>query len=337
MKVTIKDIAKEVGVSVSTVSLVLNDKPCRVADKTRLSIKQVAQKYHYKVNQTARSLVTRKSNIIGLIIPDIENIFFSSLCKNIEEYCRTLGYALIIVNSDDHKDDDCLLIDLLVSRGVDGLFITVSNESFQEPDKIKEALSRLSIPFVMIDRYYPEFDCNKVFFDNELGAFLAIHKLVSSGHTKIACIGISEESVNGASRVIGYRKAMEHFNLPVQDDYVLNGNYRFQGGYDCGVKLLNCEISAVFICNDMMTLGAMRAFNQHHIHVPEDISIISYDNTLNPFMQGNEITSIDQNVEKLALNSCEVMMENIQNPDMKKKTICLKPHLIEKDSVKIIK
>ena len=151
MKVTIKDIAKKAGVSVSTVSLVLNDRPCRVAQQTRDTIKDIAKQYNYKVNQTARSLVTRKSNILGLIIPDIENLFFSALCKRMEEYLRELGYALMIVNSNDHAADDSMLIDLLVSRGVDGLGITVSNESYQD-ETIRKKLASLSIPYVMIDR-----------------------------------------------------------------------------------------------------------------------------------------------------------------------------------------
>lgn len=337
MKATIKDIAKEANVSVSTVSLVLNNKPCRVANNTRKLIKEVASKYNYKVNQTARSLVTRKSNILGLIIPDIENLFFSALCKKMEEYCRTLGYTLIIVNTNDHKEDDLLLIDLLVSRGVDGLFITVSNESCKDSIEIQKSLTNLNIPYVMIDRFYKELECNKVYFDNALGAYLAIEKLVACGHSKIACVGISDTNVNGSSRVNGYRNAMEQFHKPVKESYVLDGNYRFQGGYACGLKLLDSDITAIFVCNDMMTLGLMRCFQEHHKQVPHDYSIISYDNTLNPFMQGTEITSIDQNVEILAVRACEILIENIKNPSMKAKTICLEPRLIEKDSVKILK
>ena len=132
MKITIKDIAKEANVSVTTVSLVLNHKPCRVAQETRDNIMAIAKKHHYRVNQSARSLVTKESKLLGLIIPDIENIFFSSLSKNIEEYCRKKGYALMIMNTNDKASDDLMLLDLLVSRGVDGLFITVSNESFED-------------------------------------------------------------------------------------------------------------------------------------------------------------------------------------------------------------
>lgn len=331
MKITIKDIAKEANVSASTVSLVLNNKPCRVSEQTRANIKEIAKKYNYKVNQTARSLVTRKSNILGLIIPDIENLFFSALCKRMEEYCRNKGYALIIVNSNDHKEDDCLLIDLLVSRGVDGFAIAVSNESFED-DEVRNKLETLSIPFVMIDRTYTNMDCNKVYFDNELGAYLAIEHLVRHGHRKIACIGLP--SHNGSSRVHGYRKAMAKFSLPVYEENILPGDYRFQGGYDCANNLVNRDITAVFVCNDMMTLGVMRSFQEHGIRVPNDISVISYDNTLHPFMlPGTQITSIEQNVEQLAITACDMLLHHIAYPKAAHQDIRLEPKLIELDSV----
>lgn len=336
MNTTMKDIAKEAGVSVSTVSLVLNNRPCRVADSTRQTIHSLAEKYNYKVNQAARSLVTKKSNILGLIIPDIENVFFSALCKRMEEYCRTKGYTLIIVNSNDRCQDDCMLIDLLVSRGVDGLGITVSNESFHDAS-VYQKLSTLQIPFVMIDRIYPNLTCNKVYFDNELGAYLAISKLVENGHQKISCIGITDTSANGTNRVNGYRKAMAQFSLPVREHDIMDGDYRFQGGYACAKQLLTNDATAVFICNDMMTLGVMRYFQEHGVRIPEDMSIVSYDNTLNPFALGTAITSVDQNLEILAKTSCDVLLESIEHPEYEKKEICLKPLLIEKDSIKNIK
>ncbi|MEG0329426.1 MAG: LacI family DNA-binding transcriptional regulator [Longicatena sp.] len=331
---TIKDIAKEAGVSVSAVSLVLNNKPCRVSDITRKKIQRIAKKYNYRANLTARSLVTKKSNIVGLIIPDIENFFFSAICKRMEEHLRSLGYSLIIVNSNDSAKDDKLLIDLLVSRGVDGLFISVSNESFNDNALIKNTLASLPIPFVMIDRYYSDLDCNKVFFDNELGAFLAVSKLIELGHTKIACIGNSKSNQVAISRVQGYRNAMNKFHLSIKNEYILNGDYRFQSGYNSTLDLLKSDASAVFVCNDMMTLGVMRCLQEHHKKIPDDISIVSYDNTLSKFIQGTEITTIDQNIGKLVMSACDILIKNIENKDSNHKTICLEPHLVEKDSIK---
>ena len=157
-------------------------------------------------------------------------------------------------------------------------------------------MAYMFIPYVMIDRMYPDLNCSKVYFDNESGAYMAIEKLVKSGHKKIACIGISSASKTGASRVAGYRKAMQQFQLEVREDYILDGNYRFQGGYTCAKQLMKMDVTAAFICNDMMTLGVMRYFQAHHVRIPQDISIVSYDNTLNRFTLGTEITSVDQNV-----------------------------------------
>ena len=113
----------------------------------------------------------------------------------------------MIMNTNDKASDDLMLLDLLVSRGVDGLFITVSNESFEDAKQMQEALKNLTIPYVMIDRFYPEINSNRVYFDNEKGVFLAIQHFVERGHTKIACIGGPESSKNGSSRTIGYKKA----------------------------------------------------------------------------------------------------------------------------------
>lgn len=336
MKVTIKDIAKEANVSVSTVSLVLNHKPCRVSENTRKKIEEIALKYQYTVNQAARSLVTKKSNILGLIIPDIENLFFSSLSKNIEEYCRAIGYSLIIVNTNDHKNDDISLLKILLSRGVDGLFICVSNESYDDKE-VEETLNKLPVPYVMVDRVYQDLDCNKVYFDNELGSFLAIQHLVKNGHRKIGCIASPESSRNGSSRVTGYIKAMEHFNCPIKECYIEDGDYRYQGGYDAGLRLIHQDVTAVFVCNDMMVLGFIKCLNEKHLRIPQDYSIISYDNILYPFTQGSEITSIEQNVAKLAITSCDVLLNQINNPKIEKQNICLSPVLIKKESVKHIK
>lgn len=336
MKVTIKDIAREAKVSVTTVSLVLNHKPCRVAKETRESIFEIAKKYHYTVNQSARSLVTKQSKLLGLIIPDIENIFFSSLSKNIEEYCRKHGYAIMIMNTNDKKEDDLLLLNLLVSRGVDGIFITVSNESFKKSEEVEAALQNLQVPYVMIDRFYPQMQSNRVYFNNEEGVYLAIQYLVKHGHEKIACIGGPESSKNGTSRVNGFKKAMKELHCPVNKDSIYIGDYRYQSGYEAGKKLIQTDVTAIFVCNDMMTLGLIKCLNEHHLRIPEDYSIISYDNLLNPYMQGTEITSIDQNVEKLAIESCKMLLAHIEHKELSFSELCLDPQLIEKDSVKKI-
>lgn len=336
MKVTIKDIAREAGVSVASVSLVLNQKECRIAEETKKRIIETAEKYKYTVNQQARSLVTKKSNVIGLIIPDIENIFFSSLSKQIEEYCRKKGYVIMIVNSNENSKTDIELLHLLVSRGVDGILYTPSIGTEEEYKKIKEYLKTIPVPYVMVDRYLDDIECNKVFIDNINGSFQAVKNLVKNGHTKIGCIGyeISKSMTN--SRVTGYKEAMEQFGLTVKEGYIFDGQYKMIGGYQAGKEIVASDLTAVYICNDMMTLGFLRYLSECGKKVPDDYSIVSYDNTLKNFVVGSKITTVDQDLGKLARNSCRLLLRNIDDNTSKPEVICLYPQLLIQDSVKKI-
>lgn len=336
MKVTIKDIAREAGVSVSAVSLVLNGKECRIADETKKRIFEVSKKFDYTVNQQARSLVTKKSNIIGLIIPDIENIFFSSLSKRIEEYCRNKGYAIMIVNSDENPKADIELLHLLVSRGVDGILYIPSLGSREEYDEIKTYLNILPIPYVMVDRYLDGIECNKVYIDNINGSFQAVSMLVKHGHTKIGCIGSAVSKTNTNSRVIGYIEAMKQFNLPMKSTYIYDGQYKVIGGYNAGKEIVNSDLTAVYICNDMMTLGFLKYLGECGKKVPDDYSIISYDNTLHNFVVSPEITTIDQDLGKLARTSCRLLLKNMNQDNFNPEVICLYPQLLVNESVKML-
>jgi Transcriptional regulators len=337
MKVTIKDIAREAEVSVAAVSLVLNQKECRIAEETKKRIIGIAKKYNYTVNQQARSLVTKKSNVIGLIIPDIENIFFSALSKRIEEYCRKKGYAIMIVNSNDNPQKDVELLHLLFSRGVDGILYTPSIGSGEDYKKIKKYLKKFPIPYVMVDRYLEEINCNKVYIDNINGSLQAVSLLVESGHTKIGCIGDTVLTSDTNSRVTGYKEAMKKFNLTVNEEHIYEGKYKMIGGYNAGKKIIKSDITAVYICNDMMTLGFLKYLSECGKSVPEDYSIISYDNTLHNFVVSPQIAAIDQDLGKLARNACRLLFKNINNENVKPEVICLYPQLLVNESVKIIK
>lgn len=332
----LKDIAKEAGVSISTVSLVLNNKECRVSEDKKNLIKKIASENNYTPNINARSLITKKTTTFGLIIPDIENIFFSKLTKSIETYCRDQGYALIIANSNDDYKEDMKLIDLLLGRGIDGLFITISNTSYNHQEEICSKLNSLTIPYVMIDRVFDDFPCNEVYFDNIKGAYTATKHLIENGHKKISCIINAVNSKNSISRFEGYKKAMDEYGLPINSDYIIEGDYHAESGYAAGDIILNNHTTAVFVSNDMMTLGLLKRLIEMNKKIPDDISIVSYDNLLNEFMIFMQISSIDQNVAELGTASCKLMFDLVQNNLKGNSTICLNPHLICKDSVKNI-
>lgn len=337
MKITLKDIAKMAHVSTTTVSLVLNNRKNRVSQAKRDEILAIAQQYNYKVNLVARSLVTNESKILGLILPDIENVFFSSLAQQLEQAVRGEGYALFIMSSNEKDEDDLWLVNHLEERGVDGIFICPANSSLQNKNLAKR-LSSVSYPFVMVDRVYPDYPFNKVHFDNEWGAYEAVSYLISQGHRKIGCIAPPYSRHNGNSRLKGYIKAHHDYNLAVDDTLILEGDYKFASGYAHAKTLIeDRDITAIFSCNDMMTLGTMRYAHENNIAIPKDISLVSYDNTLDYFTLSVGISSIEQDVSLLVQSSVAIMFDHLKHPKTAPiQEIKHKPRFIIKGSVEFL-
>jgi LacI family transcriptional regulator len=328
MAITLKEIARLANVSPSSVSLVLNNKPNRISKQTRDLILKIAEEHQYRPNAAARSLVTKQTQTLGLIIPDIDNIFFSKLAKILETEVRKDGYTLIIVNTNDNYEEDLLLIDLLISRGVDGLFISISNEAYLYHDTLWNTLKSLPIPYVMMDRVVDYYECNKVYYDNISGAYEATKYLIEQGHSKIACICNTYLSNNSIARINGYKKAMDEYGLKIPKEYVIPANFRIEGGYQAGEQILKTDCTAIFSSNDMMTLGVLKKFNEVGVKVPNDYMIVSYDNLLSDYVFGINISSVDQDINELGLKSWEIMKEALAKENMEPKTICLDTKLI---------
>ncbi|SHH05075.1 LacI family DNA-binding transcriptional regulator [Virgibacillus chiguensis] len=335
VKVTIKDIAKKAGVSPSSVSLVLNDRPSRISDQKKAEIKQIAKELNYTANQIARSLVTKQTKTFGLIIPDIENIFFSSLAKHIEMQCRMHGYTLIIVNSNDQFENDIALLDLLLSRAVEGIFLIPASESWLKKPELIEKLKQLTVPYILLDRVFSDLSCDKVWFDNEYGAYIAVKYLLENGHRKIACIA-SSSFINGQFRLNGYLRALKEFNIPIDYNNIVTGDYKKESGYLAGQKIINKDVTAIFITNDMMALGFIHSIYEKNKKIPDDYSVISYDNTIYPYLFGVELSSVKQDVKKLSETAFKQLFQKIQKKDTVAQNTCLQPELIARTSVKTI-
>lgn len=327
MSITIKEIARLANVSPSTVSLVLNDKPNRISEQKKELIRKIAEENQYRPNVMARSLVTRQTKTLGLIVPDIENLFFSKLAKILELEVRKEGYTLIIVNSNDSYDEDLLLIDLLVSRGVDGIFLDISNEAYLHQEELIEKLSGLTIPYVMIDRVFDSFECNKVYFDSLTGSYQATKYLLEQGHRRITCLCNTFISNNALSRINGYKKAMDEYGVKVSKEYIMPANYRIEGGYLAAKQILKTDSTAIFSCNDMMTLGLLKKFTEAGVRIPEDYMVVSYDNLLSDFLIGINISSVDQDIVELGIQSVLVMKQSLKEGN-DYKDIRLMPKLI---------
>lgn len=329
MKLTIKDIAKMANVSTTTVSLVLNNRSHRVSQAKQDEILAIAKKYNYHANLAARSLATSENHILGLILPDLGNVFFAALAQELEHALRKLGYALFIVSNNEEAENDLWLVNHLSSLGVGGIFICPAYKSL-ENDELASRLSKLSIPFVMLDRVYIEKPFNKVYFDNEYGAYQAVKYLIEQGHKEIGCIAPPASKYEKNSRLKGYLNALKDNEIAINTNYILEGDYRVASGYENGKYLLENEpVTAIFSCNDNMTMGLLRYTNEKRLKIPDDITIVSYDNVVDFLVFNIDIASVEQDVSLLTKEAIPIMLDSIKNnvePIISE--ICLKPNFV---------
>ena len=331
-KVTLKQIANEVGLSPSSVSLVLNNRPCRISEENRRRIKEVAAREHYVPNQIARSLVMQQSKTLGLIVPNIESRFFSSLAKNLEQRCRAEGYALFITNSDGSPENDLELLSLLVTRGVDGLFLVVADEVPDDRDLI-DALSRLPVPYVMVDRVVDELECDKILFNHELGGYMATKFLLEQGHRRIACMVNTAKSMTGRKRLDGYKRALAEASVGFDPSLVIESEYYIADAYRASEQVFATDATAVFASSDNIALGLLKRLRENGLHVPEDYSVVSYDNSAADALFEPALTSIAQDVTQLSEHAISMMLRRIERPAARAINRVLEPSLVVQGSV----
>ena len=216
MASTIKDIAKLTNLSVTTVSLVLNNKAPKIPDTTKKLIFETAKELNYHPNQIAISLLKKKTKTLGLLLPDIRNEFFSTLAKAVEHETQKNGWTVILCNTNDHHDRDMDYIHLLASKSVDGiLFCMASDTTLGKFKEVNELLTTLEIPYVMIDRTFYVPGVNYARIDHRLGGYLATQHLLKLGHRKIACITGPSHLMDSMGRLDGYKDALVEFNVPL--------------------------------------------------------------------------------------------------------------------------
>ncbi|MGM0420498.1 MAG: LacI family DNA-binding transcriptional regulator [Bacillota bacterium] len=272
---TIKDIAEECGVSISTVSRVLNDKP-DVKEATRLKVREVIEKENYRPNTMARSLVLNQTFSIGLIIPDINNPFFPEVARGIEDYVQKHSYSVIFSSTDNNSAREQDAIDLMLEKRVDGLIISLSLQN-------REAILNLEeqgFPVVQLDRNIPESSYPTVMVDNRRSAYQAVTYLQKQGYRNIAHITGDIDTLSAQQRAAGYKQAVKEAGKKVNEEYIVNGDYSRDSGYRAMKALLRkpINIEAVFAANDMMALGAYQACREQNINIPDDLAMIGHDN-----------------------------------------------------------
>ena len=330
MGATIKDIAKITGLGLATISKYINGG--KVLEKNKMAIESAIEELDYTVNEFARSLKTSKSKTVGVIIPELSNIFVTSIITVIEDILRNNGYSVIVTDCRTDEDLEYDVVSFLMAKKVDGIIcMPVSKSGVFLKQAIKE-----NIPIILIDRMLDDIETDVVMVDNVSAAQKAVAHLVENGHTEIGIIVGPDGIFTSQERLKGYKKSLSNENIKVNPANIIFSDYTIQGGYEGLKKLVegNDKMTAVFITNYEMTLGAIIAVNELGIKIPEDLSFIGFDNLQLSRIVKPKLTIVDQPLEDIGRSTANLMLKRLQEsePEAKKK-IQLMTTLIQRESV----
>ena len=332
-KMTINDIAKIANVSKATVSYVLNDKP-GVSDKVRSKIKNIIDEYNYVPNSAARGLAGEKTHFIGLVIPDISDMFYANIIRGVEKTSNKLGFFLNLLTTHAQAEREQQVIKLFNKSMVDGLIVM----AYYLKDQYIDILTESGIPFVFIDYPPKNEEIYSVLVDNESGAFEATEYLISLGHKKIAFLEGSKVAWDSKARFEGYVKALKRYAIEFNPNLVENGNFTKEEGYLATKRLLakKEKFTAIFSANDQMAIGAIRALKEEDLKVPDDVSIVGFDNIEASSIIEPPLTTVSQPIYEMGKKTVEILVRLINKEEVKEKKIMLKTRLIERHSCKKI-
>jgi len=328
---TIKDVARLAGVSITTVSHVINETRF-VSDELRGRVLAAMEELNYHPNVLARSLRSGETKTIGLVVPDNSNPFFAEVARIIEDIGFERGYSVILCNSDNNLDKEAAYINVLSTKQVDGVIFIAAGSKHEHLHE----LTTQGIPVVVADRDIPQALADVVLVNNEQGGYDATRYLISLGHRRIACITGPSDIPPSADRVRGYRRTLKESGILVEEELIVPGDFRYQGGEAAMAQLLRLDKppSAVLACNDVMAIGALRAIRSAGLQVPSDISIIGFDDIAIASAVSPALTTVAQPIVELATLATQLLMSRIRNDqeDKPRQRIVLGTKLVVRDS-----
>lgn len=340
-KLTLKLIAKELDVSISTVSKALRDS-AEISEDTRQKIKAFAKLYNYKPNNIALSLKNRKTRTIGIIIPQIVHHFFTTVIRGVEQAAREHNYNVIITLSNNDFDKEVLNMELLANGSTDGFILSLSKETMQKDDfrHLTEAIDQ-GMPVVMFDRIVDEIPCDKVMIDDREGAKLGVNHLIKTGCKKIAIITSEDYVTVGKLRTKGYIEALEGAGLKVEKDLILKLDAidHLNDKSMARIKhfLKGKDIDGVFTINEIFAVSAAKFLMQQDKKIPEDVGIVSFsDGELSQHFVPS-LTTVSQHGEQMGRKAAELLINKLERPEEEIEeytTAYIDTSLIERESTK---
>jgi len=335
MPVRMKDIARDLGVSVITVSKALRNHS-DISPATRARVLKRARELNYSPNLAARALVTGRTHLIGLVVPDLVHSFFAEIAKGLSAILRNSGYSLVISSSEEDPELEKQAVDQLLGRGVDVLLVA----SVQETADTFQHVAEKKVPYILVDRSFAGFAANFVGVKDETVGALATEHLIAAGCRMIAHIGGTRIST-AAGRLEGYRRTLSQHGIPIRPQYVVRADRSDEAaddaGYRTALKLLSLDPrpDGIFCFNDPVAIGAMKAILESGLRIPEDVAIIGCGNLHFDDALRVPLSSVDQRSEMIGQRSgrLAISLMEVESP-VRLKSVFLEPKLVIRESSK---
>ncbi|MFA4839142.1 MAG: LacI family DNA-binding transcriptional regulator [Candidatus Neomarinimicrobiota bacterium] len=310
-QVTIKDIAKLLNISSSTVSRALSNHP-DISPETKKSVNDMAKQLDYRPDSIAQSLKNRRTNIIGVIVPEIKHRFFSAAISGIEDVAYGADYAIMVSQSNESFEREQINIRAMVSNRIAGLLISISQTTTNSDHFLQ--LKQRKIPFVFFDRVCEDIEASKVVVDDFKGAFKVVEHMIQSGYTKIAHLAGPKYLSISQERINGYRSALGKYSIPLNENLIVYGGLNEEDGI-CGFrKLMNAGQvpDAIFAVNDPVAIGAFEEIKRHGMKIPDDIAIAGFSNNPISFVVDPPLTTVDQHPYEVGREAARILISEIE-------------------------
>lgn len=338
---TIIDVAERAGVSKSTISRYLNGEPIR--EENRIKIEKAIKELDYHINPIARGLKTSRNYTIGVIITNITDLFVTYIIQSCEQILNDKGYSIILCDSRENLEIEKNRLQFLYNKRVDGIIIQPCSD---EGDHIKNIMES-GVPVVLIDRWIEDLSCDCVMTDNRRGAYEGVKALIDEGHSKIAIIKGPDTIYTARERFIGYKKALEDHDITSNPEYIIDGKFIKEGGKHAFTNLMNMKDrpTAIFISNYFMTIGVIEAILDGNYSIPEDVSILAFDNVRAPnvidwsaLIKPN-LSTVFQRISEIGQRAGQLIIKRIEqdNESLSPEIIKLPTGLDLTESIKMYK
>jgi LacI family transcriptional regulator len=329
-KVTIKDVAKKAGVSPSTVSRVSGNYGY-VSKAIRQKVLTAIRELNYHPNTIARSMVTKSTYTLGLVVTDIANPFFAYLMRSVEDVTWEAGYTLFLANTDENEDREKAILQTILERQVDGLILVPANSN---PSPHVEYFIDQGVPLVLLDRNIQGVEADAVMVDNEHGAYVAVNHLIKLGHRRIGMVIDNLDISTNAERVAGYKRALREADIPIEEHLIQSCHFTEQSAFNLATEMFNRpqRPTALFAANNLMTLGIMHGAREAKLEIPQDIALVSFDDLEWSTYSSLLVTAVAQPVHELGKVAAKRLLMRLQGDQSPPLEIRLKTNFIIRKS-----